>query len=411
MALGAQSAQVVRLIMRSGLKLVAIGLAARTCRGGRRRTRDPDAAVRRPPARAARLCRSRRDLRRRGCARVPRAVAARLEDRSQPGAPGRLSRLVSSGFFHNSAKPGAYGPRRNLHGSQDAYRRHAGTSRQSRTVVDRRQQGHLGFVRVRGDARPARLVGSDRGRRPARLHGDGAGSRRERSRARPRIEIVGSSPNGCSRMSTSDHAFLEHAPLERVRRSGVARPAPRYSARSAVIGSTRSARSVGIRLPTTVMSDREADGGTQRERIGGLHAGEQRLHAAPGGVGQRHAGDHARQRQHQRCAASPSTGCRRLRAERPPHADLLRPLRHGERQQAVDADAGQHERDHRKRAEHAHLRRRATPCRARRPPPAWSTSVTGSVGSICRMIARIGAATAFRRATTCARRARAGCSR
>ena len=167
-----------------------------------------------------------------------------------------------------------------------------------------------------------------------------------------------------------------------------------YSARSAVIGFTRSARSVGTSVPAMVISDRQRDRHAKCQSVGRLHAGQQRL--------QRRGRRHRRSRRRARCrpgratgrASRSSPGFARLRAERHAHADLLRALRHGERQQAVDADA----REQRTRSPRTRRARASAPCatpsRSSTTSASVRTSEIGSFGSARRMMSRIGGTSA-----------------
>ena len=93
MALGAQPGQVVRLIMRSGLELVAIGLAlglVAAAGAGRASIQTLLFDVR--PLEPLDLRRRRGRFRARRRARLPAAVVARVADRSASGAARGLIR-------------------------------------------------------------------------------------------------------------------------------------------------------------------------------------------------------------------------------------------------------------------------------------------------------------------------------
>ena len=145
---------------------------------------------------------------------------------------------------------------------------------------------------------------------------------------------------------------------------------PRAESRKSIrsqrrIGSTRSA-------PASARGCR--GGHQQRQRrprrrswaVGRLHAGEQRLHVRPAAYASATPGTTPARSPARAPRAAPSTDVAALRAERHAHADLLRALRDGEREQAVDADRREHERNHGEGAEHANLHGAATPSRGRR---------------------------------------------
>ena len=70
------------------------------------------------------------------------------------------------------------------------------------------------------------------------------------------------------------------------------------------------------------------------------------------------------------------------RAEGHPQANLARPARDGKRQQAVDANAGEQERDRRKAREHANL---DSPCRR------FRSTIVGQQANVRDRLLRVGA--------------------
>jgi len=119
----------------------------------------------------------------------------------------------------------------------------------------------------------------------------------------------------------------------------------------------------------------------------GLNAGKQRFHAAPRRISERDSRDHARQREQHAAAQHHPQNIARLRAERHAHADLLRALRHREREQTVNADARQDERDERESERTRTCTDRDAVSRST-ISPSVCTSVIGSFASVRRMTAR-----------------------
>ena len=122
-----------------------------------------------------------------------------------------------------------------------------------------------------------------------------------------------------------------------------------YSARSAVIGSTRKRAQRRREAAGDGHQHRQA---RRRSTSVAASAGFTPASSASMLRPRHRRGRRRAPRRRPPAHRAPSTIDRmspRLRAERHAHADLLRALRHGERQQAVDADRGEHERDRRER--------------------------------------------------------------
>ena len=99
----------------------------------------------------------------------------------------------------------------------------------------------------------------------------------------------------------------------------------------------------------------QAGGGKERGRVGGTHAGQERLHPAARDVGEEEPEPESDRGHLQGLAQDHREDVGGSGAERDPHSDLWRAPRDGERQHAVEADGGEEERDGRERGEDAHL--------------------------------------------------------
>ena len=129
-----------------------------------------------------------------------------------------------------------------------------------------------------------------------------------------------------------------------------------YSERITDAGSIRDARHAGTRLPASVITHTNPSATASVGPVRRRHADEQRLQRPPRRPRRRHAEHGAHRRQQHPLAQHHRQDPARCGADRHAHADLLRAIRHGERQQPVDADRRQQERQPGERQDHAELR-------------------------------------------------------